>query len=183
MGCTGVFQKSSATPTSVQYISENEYAVYRALIEACYIQRETQLIVIQDHTGVEMLDLSDQMENLINNFSNLSADMIADFRLKNQQTWLLDNNLELDIPIRLLSEDEFHQIFTSQDGWKQFYAQYPGSQGVMTLSRVGFNTKMDKALVYVGNQSYWLAGEGFYLLLALENGHWNVIGEEMVWIS
>jgi hypothetical protein len=157
--------------------------VYRALIEARYIQNNTQLIVIQDHTDVEMPDLNDRIENLIQNLPGLTTEMITKFKLKNQPSWALKPLFNLTTATFLLGEDEFQQIFMEQDGWERFYNQFPSSQGIMTLSRVGFNAKMNKALVYVGNQSHGLAGGGFYLLLVKENGSWKVEAEDMVWIS
>jgi hypothetical protein len=157
--------------------------VYRALIEARYIQNNTQLIVIQDHTDVEIPDLNEGIENLIQNLPGLTTEMITKFKLKNQRSWALKPLFNLTTATFLLGEDEFQQIFMEQDGWERFYNQFPSSQGIMTLSRVGFNAKMNKALVYVGNQSHGLAGGGFYLLLVKENGSWKVEAEDMVWIS
>lgn len=53
----------------------------------------------------------------------------------------------------------------------------------MTLSRVGFNSDRTRALVYVGNQSHWLTGAGFYLVLVKTKGGWSVEHEFMSWIS
>jgi hypothetical protein len=183
LGCTVVGSKSTVTPISPLSVSEDEYAVYHALLEARYIVNDIQLIVISDHTGGETLNLEERMGYIIQNFPDLTAEMISDFLVKNQQPTALEPLFDLGIPTVLLSDDEFQQIFMDQNGWQKFYDLYPGSQGVMTLSRVGFNAKRDMALVYVGNQSFWLAGAGYYLLLVKENNIWNIVDEEMAWIS
>jgi hypothetical protein len=181
--CDSLHPQPTPAPTCSQSVTEEEYVVYRALIEARYIQNNTQFIVIQDHTDVEMPDLNDRIENLIQNLSGLTTEMITEYKLKNQCSWALKPLFNLTTATFLLGEDEFQQIFMEQDGWERFYNQFPSSQGIMTLSRVGFNAKMNKALVYVGNQSHGLAGGGFYLLLVKENGSWKVEAEDMVWIS
>jgi hypothetical protein len=181
--CDSLHPQPTPAPTCSQSVTEEEYVVYRALIEARYIQNNTQLIVIQDHTDVEIPDLNEGIENLIQNLPGLTTEMITKFKLKNQRSWALKPLFNLTTATFLFGEDEFQQIFMEQDGWERFYNQFPSSQGIMTLSRVGFNAKMNKALVYVGNQSHGLAGGGFYLLLVKENGSWKVEAEDMVWIS
>jgi hypothetical protein len=45
------------------------------------------------------------------------------------------------------------------------------------------NAEMDLALVYAGNQSYYLAGAGHLLVMEKQKGNWTVIKSLMVWIS
>ena len=35
------------------------------------------------------------------------------------------------------------------EGWKRFYAKYPGSPGIITVSRVGLNRDKTLAFFYV----------------------------------
>jgi hypothetical protein len=77
-----------------------------------------------------------------------------------------------------------NQIFAvNQDGWQVFYARFPEAPGIISLSRVGFNDRLDQALVYLGNQSHWLAGAGHFYLLKKVNGAWTVDQKVMTWIS
>lgn len=71
------------------------------------------------------------------------------------------------------------------DGWDRFYAKYPNSPKIITISRVGFNQRGDVAMVYVGEQRHWLAGGGQICVLRKQKGKWMLtpamIGS--VWIS
>ncbi len=105
------------------------------------------------------------------------------FRIRNAEPMTLTNRLPLRLPYVWISEQEVKEIFRDSQGWKRFYERYPGSQGIMEFSRVGFNSDLTQALVYVGNQSDWLAGAGYYVLLVKEGGTWVVRNRIMVWIS
>jgi Family of unknown function (DUF6508) len=45
-------------------------------------------------------------------------------------------------------------------GWSRFRERFPNSSGIVTLSRVIFDSGQNHALVYVGNQKDWLSGSG-----------------------
>jgi hypothetical protein len=162
-----------------------EYAVYSALINQEYAGPDIERIVIRDHTGVsahpslqeELARVSKQMRD------GPDSAMVADFSTKNAQEHPLTNSFQAKVPCVLISQQELEAIFRGRGGWDEFYKWYPKSQGEMTLSRVGFNAKRDRALVYVGNQSHWLAGAGYYALLEKENGVWRVRDKVLVWVS
>ena len=70
------------------------------------------------------------------------------------------------------------------DNWEEYYAQCPNSTGIQYFSRVGFNSKMDQALVEDGfNFPYMLAGRGYLVLLEKRNGSWSFINGTRTWVS
>ncbi len=177
--------QASATATQQAKAENEEYAVYSALITERYISPGLQIIVIHDHTGLdyEFIDLDARLKYVQENIPQLTPEIVADFKLKNVQPLPLKSQFSLNVSYLLMSDKEWREIFTDQDAWKYFYQLYPHSQGVMTLSRVGFNSDLDMALVYVGNSSGFLAGAGYYVLMVKENGLWEDVAEIMVWIS
>ena len=53
------------------------------------------------------------------------------------------------MPYTLISLQELASSFPpTAPGWDKFYAKYPGSQGRLALSRVGFNQAKDTAVLY-----------------------------------
>jgi len=164
-------------------LEAEEYAVYSALIESQYIQSGIDQIVIQNQTATGLGDRAEVSDYVKQNLPELSSEMIADFGSKNQQPRSFQDRFRLTVKCVLVSSDDVKQIFQNGKGWDTFYAKYPHSQGLMTLSRVGFNAKLDKAIVYVGNQSHWLAGAGYFVMLTKANGTWAIQNEIMVWIS
>jgi hypothetical protein len=139
-GCIG----SKVTPTSIT----EEYAVYKAVIESVYLTEGIELIVIRDRTAIDVSgeSLDSELEYVQESLGPaIESETLNDFKVKNKRTHKLSQEFFLDVQYVLLSEVEFNKIFEAGGGWTQFYKTYPNSQGIMTLSRVGFNAKMDQA--------------------------------------
>jgi len=182
-GCPKPQKKTTAPPMNKTELEE--YAVYSALIKKMYLTGRVKLLVIEDHTGVGLLSKDDEQGNkyLRENLPGLQEETFADFKAKNAEAYPLKPTFNLGVKMVLVSGPEIKEIFKEKNGWDNFYAKYPGSQGLMTLSRVGFNREMTQALVYIGNQSHWLAGAGYCVVLAKKDGAWTVEKQVMVWIS
>ena len=171
-------------PTAQNDRQADEYDVYAALINEKYVHGEVELIVIVDRTATGLGDdLDKTLEYVAESIPDVQKGTLGDFKTQNDQSYPLPDDFDLDVTHRLISQQEMTEVFSEGDGWDEFYTKYPNSQGTMTLSRVGFNRKRDQALVYVGNQSHWLGGAGYYVLLAKENQVWAIQSEVMVWIS
>lgn len=61
--------------------------------------------------------------------------------------------------------------------------KYPDSAGIIVLSRVGFNSKKNQALIYIANQRGLLGGNGMFFVLAKGDQRWKVVKSVMMWIS
>jgi hypothetical protein len=176
-----------AAATPVPNASEAEYAVYKALIESTYATDKLAMIVIHDTTSAGM-DLvgnnAQEFEYIQKALPEVDASIKDSFVARNAQPAPLEDRFNLVLPVTLLNQDDFNRFFSKNGkGWDAFYLEYPQSQGVLTLSKVGFNAKGDKALVYAGNQAYSLAGAGYAVVLGFENGAWKVLNQVMLWIS
>ncbi len=158
-----------------------EQAVYAALLDGA------KMAVISEKTAISISseNIDSTLEYVRTNLSSgISADTLTSFKTRNDQYYPLSPDMQLGLEYKLINQQEMQEIFNgSGKGWDTFYERYPDSPGIFTFSRVGFNSSMDEALVYVGNQSNWLAGTGYYVLLKKIAGHWQVKDQIMVWIS
>jgi len=180
--CTGT---STPAPTpSAEQMDAEEQAVYAALLQSLY---SAPSYVIMDttatgQTGVE--DTASTLDYMMQNMRGLDQKTADSFRVRNEAAYPIRSDMDLGSGYVLLSQAEMSQIFSqNQDGWQVFYGRYPDAPGITTLSRIGFNDTLDQALVYVGTMSHWLAGGGYYVLLAKVNGAWVVDQQVMTWIS
>ena len=171
--------------------TETEYAVYRALIEEMYVLDWVKLIVMVDHTIFDFSQIENGIFRQATSFRVLS-ETVASIQIQNQQSLAIERKkLELSVPYTLLGQRDLREIFntddeqphTIEDNWDRFYENYPGAQGIMQLSRVGFNTEGNQALVHVGNQSRALAGAGYYVLLVRKADTWVIHSKLRTWIS
>jgi hypothetical protein len=116
---------------------------------------------------------------------DIGIDVISDFLEQNKDRGALSRSIPTELPKSWLTDSEEAALFKSKDhdGWKSFYAKYPGAGGIMAFSRVGFNEKRDRALVYSTIGCGWLCGTGHYHLLKKEASKWVLIKNYMAWIS
>ena len=176
---TGCIQQEIPTDDS----EAEEYAVYSALIDERF---DEILIVIKDYTAYDRIageDLSGRLQWVYETMPAAQQETFDDFLAKNGQSYPLKNLFNIGSKVTLVSEEKVRGIFQGEFDWLEFYVRYPFSQGIMTLSRVGFNAEMDQALVYIGNQSGGLSGAGYYVLLTKEEGAWTIQDNIIVWIS
>ena len=164
-------------------LQKEEYAVYTALINTGfdlirykYGRDEIHLIVIRDHTSGSRIgsDLKKTLEWIAREMPEVEQETLDSFWIKNGQSHPLSDFFDPTIAVALFSEEEVRDIFHEGAGWEEFYVKYPFSQGIMVLSRVGFNSGMDQALVYLANEAEDSIGAGYYVLLTKEDGIWTI---------
>jgi hypothetical protein len=135
-----------------------------------------------DPGGVE--NTTQTLDYVLQNMHDLAPGTVDSFRVRNDTAHPIRPDMNFGSPYTLLSQAEKNQIFgQNQSGWEIFYNRYPQAPGITMLSRVGFNAVLDQALVYIGTQSNWLAGAGYYVLLKKVDGAWSIDQQVMTWIS
>lgn len=118
-----------------------------------------------------------------NSFEGVSNDLVENYLSRNAQPSQLSPDMDLGVDYILMSEEELAKI-SSQPNWNEgLVEKYPGSNGYLIFSHVGFNKSLDQAVVYVGRIAGPLMGAGYYYLLEKQDGEWTIKKEVMVWIS
>jgi hypothetical protein len=182
---TACTARSIATLNPPPYqIDVQEQDVYAFLLPRMY--RNTGYVIMAatatNATGVD--NIAQTLEYILQNMHGVSTETAASFRSRNDTSYPIRSDMVLGNPYTLLSQSQRNRIFgQNQSGWEIFYDRYPQAPGITTLSRVGFNSTFDQALVYIGTQSNWLAGAGYYVLLKKAGGTWSIDQQVMAWIS
>jgi hypothetical protein len=159
--------EASSLKTSVTSPDADEYAVYSDLISSRYAKDGVSLIVVEDHTSGE----SDGIWEL----HGIDGELLKDYQAKNKAAYGLERRFSLKTSYELISEGEAIDTLSDYEGdWDTFYEIYPDSQGILILSRVGFDKNKTQALVYACNQAGPAAIEGIYCLLARNGNAWAV---------
>lgn len=164
--------------------TETEYAVYRALIEGWYVDDDVKLIVIESETGFDSgLIVDGELYKPLDLV--VLPETLHSFQNRNRQSETIDcTQLALSVPCKILDQQELQQFFYGGDGefetseykWYLFYEIYPGAQGRMQLSKVGFDTE--------GSQAHDLAGAGYYVVLVRKDDDtWVIRDIAELWIS
>ena len=105
------------------------------------------------------------------------------FRQVNAQPASLHHSFHSPLDYELLDSTQLNSIFKKNGGWPAFYKRYPGSQGILTFSRVGFSADGTQALFYSSNVCGGLCGGGSYVVMQKRNGRWAIGREIEKWVS
>ena len=169
---------------SADQIDVEEQAVYAAVLKQMY---SASTFVIMDTTTTDLSGIGNSNQTIdyvLQNMHDVTQATVDSFRGRNEAAHPILRDMDLGAAYILLSQVQRNQIFAqNQSGWEVFYSNYPNTPGITTLSSVGFNTTFDQALVYIGTQSNWLAGAGYYILLKKGNGVWTIDQKVITWVS
>src|SRR6185312_5949100 len=114
-------------------------------------------LVIESRTDLHLVHLGSSypefVESLLKEASDIVPDeMIRDFGDKNRRTHPVWPELTRLLAAELMGPEEGGAIFSedADTNWRNFYEAYPGSAGLITVSRVGLSPDKKRALFYLG---------------------------------
>jgi hypothetical protein len=179
-----------AQPDPAQ-LSDDEYAVYAAMLDTFHSARKSSHPVVADRTatfqchskcnGMEIGGCNglrsedetpaERLAIVKRDLPQLNRDSSEDFAKKNQAC----SNVAKKIPTRMKYLLSLHEGDYLPDGWD--------SPDYFFFSRVGFDAGHTQALVVVGFFSGTDArdSKGKYFLLSKQSGKWMVQGSSFVW--
>ena len=169
-------------PSCSRHGESDESAVYRAVLSGP--RYSGSKIVVEE--------MSDRGDSVVYDMLNkeqvkgTSAMAIRNFKRWNLEPESLRWIGETSPRIEFLSTEEAGQIFIGDmpgEAWARFYRQFPGSTGLVSLSRIGFNDDHTEALVYVAHTCGSLCGSGEFVILKKTQGHWTIDRTDPIWVS
>ena len=114
----------------------------------------------------------------------LQPTTIEAFRKANVRRAVIRPSFHIPIDYGLVDSAQLESIFKKRgDIWGRYYKQFPGSQGVLTFARVGFNPEGTQALLYWSNHCGELCGGGGYVVMGKHNGQWLIVAEIQQFVS
>jgi len=177
--CSSLGSASANTPNPAD-IEREEQAIYSLFLNPT---SKPVLILEETSTNIGNDNPQETIDYIKSGLENVSNEVIDNYLARNPQRIKLSPDMNLGVEYILLSSDELAEI-SSQPNWgERLTEKYPGSYGYTIFSRVGFNSTLDQALIYVGNVAGPLMGSGSYYLMEKQNGKWILKDEINVWIS
>jgi hypothetical protein len=185
-------------------ISEAEYEVFSAYISQSFvgivgkdrIDRPISQIVVVNCTESDQGDLDDFLDPndpppggtvekyLQKEAPSLRAITISNFHRANEKRAELAPHFHLPLPYQLVTAEKVGSVLKdSPDDWIEYYKRYPGAQGYMRLSRVGFSPDGKQALFYSSNWCGGHCASGSYVIMEKRGAGWKVIKEVFIWMS
>lgn len=115
----------------------------------------------------------------------LRADTVDDFVEKSCIAGRLPQTFHTDLPRTFIPSRSVHfagWIF-QKDGSKSFEQLFPGARGIISLSPVGFDERMDQAIVSTSYVCGGVCGNGSVYVLTKRWGRWEVAKQWGRWTS
>ncbi|MGH9819763.1 MAG: hypothetical protein ACRD43_06305 [Pyrinomonadaceae bacterium] len=166
--------------TPAGYTDKDAYEIYSALLgeEWPVSVAKAKTLVIQTET-VDYPNMGDAMSCLApaKGKESLFDPVLAAYHKANKSPAFLQRKFDESFTYELVSRDWIKKLFDEKSigGWKDFYAKYPDSGGIISMSAVGFNVDKTIALVYMGHSCGGLCGGGRYHMLQKTDGKWAEI--------
>ena len=111
-------------------------------------------------------------------FPSLQAAALNSFREVNTHPAPFRHSFHLSVPYELVDKTEVDSTW-----WTDYYKKYPNSQGILSLSRVGFSPNGRQAVFYASNGCGGKCGTGSYVVMERVDSSWKVAKEILIWIS
>jgi len=169
-------------------LPDPEYVVYNAFLSEVLRdvpEESIQTLVIREDTDVyDREHLEERLSSWATHMPGVEDSTLRSFADRNKPSIRLRHEFDVRVPITLVSEETLETFRAGNLGfYEQLRREFPGGQGLMTLSRVGFNEAGTQALLYYANGRDSLGGFGRLVLLALEGDRWILKESSGLWVS
>ena len=188
-------------PTSAPKVEQRavqdpeEYAVWSTVLANKYVGESVKELFIEDRTDID-LPQPDMLNRLLTDYEN-SSQALSDLKSKNDEGYVLENKFNLKVPYTLISSETEKSIFPPRPkgavgpeyannmhlAWEQFYKLHPGASGIITLSRIGFNSDKTLAIAYVVIRASLMLVRARSYLLVKKNASWEIEKSTLIWFS
>jgi hypothetical protein len=117
--------------------------------------------------------------------NSLRADAIQDFIEKSCTVGRLSETFHTDLPKTFIAVESVHFEGwpVQKNGSKLFEQLFPGAGGIISFSRVGFDSTLHEAIVSTSFVCGGLCGSGSRYVLRKRLGRWEVVNKWIVWVS
>jgi hypothetical protein len=182
--------------------TEGEYEVFSAYVSQLFVGavgkdrvgRPIAQIVVGNRTESDKEDLQGLAQEhslppggvekyLRKEVPSLRVATISNFNRANEKQAQLTRRFDLPLPYQLVSAEKIGSIVKDAGSWPEYYKQYPGAQGYMWLSRVGFSPDRKQSLFYIGNSCGGLCATLSYVVMEKNGSAWKMLKEVVILVS
>jgi len=164
--------------------TNDTYDIYSQIIIKDF-SKSYKLIAIEKLTPIGFGDIKDSdYVYFKQNLKNLKKETFDNFRTNNEKADSIKNYFSNNLNVIILTKTDIDSIFFEKNSdWEAFYKKNGQTQGLLSFSNIGFDKEHQQALLYYGNQSDWLEGDGYFILFEKISGKWIEKSSFMSWIS
>lgn len=178
---------SEAAETNDKSLSD-EVDVYRALVDAKQVS-SSQKILTSEEQGIGALDDSNKnstRKTLSEAFGDSASEALENWFAMQGKEHALVTELSKMQGWSLVDASVIQGLQTTNSAstfWKRFYEKFPGSGGIVTVTRVGFDHRVNRAVVYVVQVYGDIGAEGSWYYLEKRNNKWSFVKKSVFMMS
>lgn len=182
-GCSP--EKSEPSRPISDTISSDEYSVYRDLMAQEFQDKGD--IIVKEKTLIPInpsgFDSTVRLQMTKEFGKPLEESLISRFIRVNSKQAAIDQDMLGYKAATVLTGDAEKEMFTNdQIYYEDFRVKYPSPARMVEFSRVAFDYKMTRAIVYFGKIFYsGKSSSGHYLFLKKANGKWVIDKKLAAW--
>ncbi len=170
--------KSAANASSRCVVPPDEMRVLVSYLK--WSAHKNNLTVVVTTTEATGIDIDYANLRLAISGQGTPSDVRNDFKAKQKPTCQIPS--VAGVPnLRRISERQYEQLFRGRNGWSRFHRRYGSDARLVTLSRVGFDSKKTIALFYATDGIDHMAGGGAVYVFRLRDGKWIEESQAPVW--
>ena len=147
-----------------------------------YSNEQHSLLVLEDHTyiprGVKKINNDIYyIEKLRRSFEKIELSTIQNFYTENEQIDTLPKSLTTNIKadVIFLTPSESRSILQADNGWDRFYQKFSGANGLLALSKIGYDNNKKQALVAYGYFCGLHCGKGGLVFFQFKHSKWKIM--------
>jgi hypothetical protein len=176
------------TLTAVPAFTEDDSAVYSAVLRELYQAAKGRPVILSDQTALGVPpgmvgNLPVQGPQTITFLDKISPEARQNYEDINHSSLRLAAPCKFAPECTLVNLADVALQVKDAKAWRKFMAKHANTPGIIIVSRVGFNRARDQAVVYSGMSCGLLCGQGEFTWLTKHNGVWAVEASSVVWIS
>lgn len=177
-------------PAPAADLRSSDLTIYQTVLDSMFVASEgggLRQLALRDSTRV--LDGQDLARTLNNEFFGYPVDTpaVRDLLTRSREARSLKEvtRLPLRIPVRLVDRQTLSALpqLDLEGYWSEFYKKYPGSNGLIELSTIGYDPNGDLAILMVDRGCGSLCGHGYIVALRRVAGVWRIASIQQTWIS
>lgn len=186
-------------PTATAHVrTAEDAAVYTAVLDATFAGHNAERLIVASTTrkGINRTDLVPGYWSSLSKVEGVDSTTLRDFETVNLEAASVPALPAAKIPVVLVDDSVFANIqrlplegdtarlFGSADRyWHKFYRRFPGSPGSTRFSRIGYSADGTQALVQMDHGCGSLCGAGEFILVAKQDGVWQIANRVLLWVS
>jgi len=160
-------------------------AVYRVVLDSIAARvrgrRTTQLVAVDSTLTVQPQDLE------LDKMPGVDSASIVDFEKRNNESRSLRylSSLNVSVPIVLVTQKSLQSFLHNgpEPYWSEFYRRYPGSNGSIAFSSIGYSGDGNVAVLVVEQACGSLCGALSNVVAKREGARWHVAAIEIKIVS